>query len=102
MKVKKSLEVNNNGAIEQQSDVKSQTPSVAESKQTNNGYAKTSTEPNKCARSTLRSSSPYPMVRSWFFGSTKWQNIKQLIIDLGKMGSSSKLVFVVWLGLGIS
>ncbi|PWA36141.1 rhodanese-like domain-containing protein [Artemisia annua] len=61
MKVKKSLEVNNNGAIEQQSDVKSQPPSVAESKQTNNGYAKTSTEPNKCARSTLRSSSPYPM-----------------------------------------
>nr|GEX32218.1 rhodanese-like domain-containing protein 4A, chloroplastic [Tanacetum cinerariifolium] len=61
MKVKKSLEVNNNGAIEQQNEVKSQPADVAENKQINNGYVNTSTKPNTSARSTLRSSSPYPM-----------------------------------------
>ncbi|GJW11320.1 FRIGIDA-like protein 3 [Tanacetum coccineum] len=61
MKVKKSLEVNNNGVIEQQSEAKSQPADVAEIKQINNGYVNTSTKPNTSARSTLRSSSPYPM-----------------------------------------
>lgn len=56
-KVKKSA-VAKNGTIELQSEVKSQPGSVAEIKQTNNGYANTSEEPK------TRSSSPYPMVRS--------------------------------------
>ncbi|KAJ0770493.1 putative Rhodanese-like domain-containing protein STR4 [Helianthus annuus] len=54
-KVKKSTEARNNGAIEQQSEVKSQPATVAEIKQTDNGYANTSKEPK------TRSSSPYPM-----------------------------------------
>ncbi|KAK9053560.1 hypothetical protein SSX86_024634 [Deinandra increscens subsp. villosa] len=56
-KVKKSTEAKNNGSVEQQSEVKSQPASVAEIKQTNNGYVNnTSKEP-----STRSSSSPYPM-----------------------------------------
>ncbi|KAI7753816.1 hypothetical protein M8C21_013628 [Ambrosia artemisiifolia] len=54
-KVKKSKEAKNNGAIEQQSKVKSQPASVAEIKQTDNGYANTSKGPK------TRSSSPYSM-----------------------------------------
>ncbi|XP_071716995.1 rhodanese-like domain-containing protein 4A, chloroplastic [Rutidosis leptorrhynchoides] len=55
-KGQKSTQGNTNGAIKQQSEVKNETDSViAESKQTNNGYVNTSTEPN------TRSSSPYPM-----------------------------------------
>ncbi|KAM0067394.1 putative Rhodanese-like domain-containing protein STR4 [Helianthus debilis subsp. tardiflorus] len=54
-KVKKSTEARNNGAIEQQSEVKSQPATVAEIKQTDNGYANTSKEPK------TRPSSPYPM-----------------------------------------
>ncbi|KAL8232963.1 hypothetical protein R6Q57_002741 [Mikania cordata] len=55
-KVKKSTEANNNGAVEQQqSEVKSQPVTAAEIKQTENGCANTSNEPN------TRSSSPYPM-----------------------------------------
>ncbi|KAL8253102.1 hypothetical protein R6Q59_036795 [Mikania micrantha] len=55
-KVKKSTEANNNGAVEQQqSEVKSQPVTAAKIKQTENGYANTSNEPN------IRSSSPYPM-----------------------------------------
>ncbi|KAK1436984.1 hypothetical protein QVD17_02768 [Tagetes erecta] len=54
-KVKKSTEAKNNGAIEQQSEVKSPPASVAEIKQTTNGSVNTSNEP------TTRSLSPYPM-----------------------------------------
>ncbi|KAI3819854.1 hypothetical protein L1987_13706 [Smallanthus sonchifolius] len=54
-KVKKSTEGKNNGAIEQQSEVKSQPASVADINQTDNGYANTSKKPN------TRSSSPYTM-----------------------------------------
>ncbi|KAI3508030.1 hypothetical protein L1887_23029 [Cichorium endivia] len=50
-KVKKSKQVNNNAAIDEQSEVESQPTSVAESKQTNNGSV----------RSMSRSSSPYSM-----------------------------------------
>ncbi|XP_076917507.1 rhodanese-like domain-containing protein 4A, chloroplastic [Bidens hawaiensis] len=55
-KVKKSKKGKNNGAIEvQQSEVKSEPDSVAEVKQTDNGYVNKSKEPN------TRSSSPYSM-----------------------------------------
>nr|XP_043638295.1 rhodanese-like domain-containing protein 4A, chloroplastic [Erigeron canadensis] len=53
-KLKKSIEANNNGAIEQESEVKSQLATVAEIKQTN-GYANTSAEQN------TKSLSPYSM-----------------------------------------
>ncbi|XP_076911559.1 rhodanese-like domain-containing protein 4A, chloroplastic [Bidens hawaiensis] len=55
-KVKKSKKGKNNGAIEvQPNEVKSEPDSVAEVKQTGNGYVNKSKEPN------TRSSSPYPM-----------------------------------------
>lgn len=58
MKVKKSK---NNGTIDKQSEVKSEPASIANSKQTNNGYVNASKEPNTSARPMVRSLSPYPM-----------------------------------------
>ncbi|KAI3678639.1 hypothetical protein L6452_37940 [Arctium lappa] len=57
-KVKKS---NNNGTIDEQSEVKSEPASIANSKQMNNGYVNTSSKPNTSARPVVRSLSPYPM-----------------------------------------
>nr|KAJ0188635.1 hypothetical protein LSAT_V11C900461490 [Lactuca sativa] len=57
-KVNKSKQVNNNGAINEQSEVKSQIDSVAESKQTNNGSVKHNTS---SMGPVSRSLSPYSM-----------------------------------------